>query len=200
MQDSKIRTELAAPRAAFLFSAIISHMIIKGKNVILRPIVIADAPRFVKWLSDPEVNQFTSRRKISLKDELKWIRGLKKDKTDKDFAIDTKNGVHIGSVGIYLDKQDRGAKFGILIGDKRYWNRGLGTEATKLILEYGFKKLKVHRIQLAVYSYNKKAIAIYRKLGFRLEGKSREGIFYIGKFYDEYHMGLLRKEWFRLKK
>lgn len=175
-------------------------MIIKGKNIILRPIVIADAPRFVRWLSDSEVNKFTSRRKIPLRNELKWIRGLKKDKSEKVFAIDTKDRIHIGSVGIYLDKQDKGAKFGILIGDKHYWNKGLGTEATKLILDYGFKKLQVHRIQLAVYSYNKRAIAIYKKLGFRLEGINREGIFYHGKFYNEYHMGLLQREWLVRKK
>ena len=135
-----------------------------------------------------------------IKEEKKWIKGLNKNKFEKDFAIDTKKGIHIGSVGLYLEKQDKGAKFGILIGDKHYWNQGLGTEATKLILEYGFKKRRVHRIQLAVYSYNKRAVAVYKKLGFRLEGISREGVFYHGKFYDEYHMGLLRKEWLRHKK
>lgn len=175
-------------------------MRINGKKVTLRSIVMTDAPRFVKWLSDPQVNKFTSRRKVSLKEERKWIKGLDKDRLEKVFAIDTKDGVHIGSVGIYLDKQDKGAKYGILIGDKHHWDKGLGTEATKLILDYGFKKLQVHRIQLAVYSYNKRAIAVYKKLGFRLEGKSREGIFYRGEFYDEYHMGLLQKEWLSHKK
>lgn len=161
---------------------------------------MADASRFVRWLSDPDVNRFTTRRKISLRAEQKWITGLEKDKYEKVLAIDTREGVHIGSVGLYLDRQDKGAKYGIFIGDKNYWEQGLGTEATKLILEYGFRKLMVHRVQLAVYSYNKRAIAVYKKLGFRLEGISREGIFFQGKFYDEHHMGLLRKEWLERNK
>lgn len=175
-------------------------MKIIGKKVILRPIRLDDAPRFVKWLKDPEVNKFTSRKSFTMKEEIKWIKKLPKvKKTEKYFAIDTKEGVHIGSISLSLNKKDKNATFGIFIGDKNYWNKGCGTEATKLILDYGFSKLNLHRVYLYVYEYNPRAIKIYEKVGFKLEGARREDVFYGGKFYDRILMGILRKEWLKLK-
>ena len=172
-------------------------MILKGKKVILRPIRLSDASRFVKWLSDPTVNKFTTRRPIFLKEERKWIRSLLKNRDDFHLAIDTKDGVHIGSVGLEIQKRDRKADFDILIGDKNYWDRGYGTDATYVMLDYGFRKLKLHRIFLRVFKFNKRAIKIYKKLGFKMEGTGREAVFNKGKFYDLVYMGILRKEWRR---
>lgn len=176
-------------------------MILKGEKVILRPVKLNDAQRFVKWLSDPEVNKFTTRRKITLKEEKKWIRDFPARKEDKIFAIDTKDGIHIGSIGLHhIDSRDKNARFGILIGDKKYWNQGYGRNATKVILNYAFNKLKLHRIDLGVYSYNSRAIKVYKKLGFKLEGIKREAVFHKGKFYNDLCMGILRKEWSKSNK
>src|SRR3989304_3787947 len=85
-------------------------MEIRGKKIILRPIKMTDAPRFVKWLSDPEVNQFTTRKSVSLKEEKQWIRGhAKTRKTALHFAIDTLDGVHIGTIALFLDLRDKNA-------------------------------------------------------------------------------------------
>ena len=171
-------------------------MEIRGKKIILRPIKMTDAPRFVKWLSDPEVNQFTTRKSVTLKEEKQWIRGhVKTRKTELHFAVDTLDGVHIGTIALFLDLRDKNARFGILIGDKNYWNRGYGTDAARTIINYGFKTLKLHRIYLQVYETNPRAIKVYKRLGFRLEGRSREHVLKNGKFRDTLHMGMLRKEW-----
>jgi len=174
-------------------------MILKGEKVILRPIKLSDARRFVKWLDDPQVNKFTTLQKISLKEEIAWIENLAKSK-DINFAIDTKEKVHIGSIGLHLKLKNRNAVYGILIGDKKYWGGGYGTDATKLILQYGFNKLKLHKITLNVYSYNPRAINLYLDMGFELEGIKKEQIFYQGKFYTEFSMGLLSKKWKKMKK
>lgn len=176
-------------------------MILKRKKVILRPIKLSDAPRFVKWLNESTVNKFVTKRAITLKEELKWIRSLAKiRKIEHHFAIDTKEGIHIGSTALFLKPQNKMATFGILIGDKRYWNKGYGTDATKTILAYGFNKLKLHRIQLEVYQYNPRAIRVYKKLGFKLEGIRRQANFYRGKFHDDLLMGILKSEWQKLNK
>ncbi len=161
----------------------------------MRPIVMVDAPRFVKWFNDPAVHRFLTRRKINLKEERVWIRSLPKKKDQVHFAIDTRDGVHIGSVGLSIIKRDNCAIFGIVIGDKRYWNHGCGTEAMKLVVDYGFRRLKLHRIELDVYGYNARGIHVYRRLGFKFEGKKRERIRWKGKYYDEIQMGILRNEW-----
>jgi len=172
-------------------------MVLKGKLVKLRKIKMADALRFVKWLNDKEVNKFTTRRKISLAKEKKWIREMPKHwQTDRIFAIVTISDIHIGSIGLHkIDQRDKNASYAIIIGDKNYWQKGYGTDASRLILDYGFNVLKLHRIYLRVYDYNKRAIKVYQNLGFKLEGKEREQNFYNNKFHDVFMMGLLKNEW-----
>jgi RimJ/RimL family protein N-acetyltransferase len=179
-------------------------MILKGEKAILRTVRLSDAPRFVKWFNDPEVNKFLLVREMNLRDEKEWIKNRLKKQNSKGnpfFCIDTKQGVHIGSASLEVKSfHNRCAGFGIVIGDKNYWNKGYGSEVVKLIIEYGFKKLKLHRIELDVYGYNKRAQKVYKKLGFKLEGKKREHNFWNGKFWDTYNMAILDREWKKLNK
>ena len=173
-------------------------MILKGQKVILRPVKMDDAPRFVKWFNDAEVNKFLNLRKVNLIDEKKWVKQKIKNKNSGDlfFCIDTKEGVHIGTVALEaIHNLDKRAVFGIMIGEKDYWNNGYGTDAAKVILNYGFKKLKLHRIQLDVYSFNKRAVKVYKRIGFRLEGVMRDHVRFEGKYYSAYLMSMLESEW-----
>lgn len=171
-------------------------MIIKGEKTVLRPIKLSDAPRFVKWFADPEVTRFLSGGPVTLTEERKWIRGLAKQKKQLTLAIETKDGVHIGSIGFHkINTSDKNATFGISIGDKRYWNQGYGTDAMRAFVHYGFQKLKLHRIDLEVYENNPRAIAVYTQLGFKKEGVKRERVLRKGKFYDSIIMGVLEEEW-----
>ncbi len=173
-------------------------MILTGKQVLLRPVKLSDAKRFVKWFNDPQVNKFMFVRGITLAEEKKYIlnRIQGKVKDVLHFCIDTQTGVHIGAVSLEsIQKRNKNASFGIIIGDKNYWSKGYGEEASRLILDYGFKKLKLHRVELDVYSYNHRAMGLYKKLGFKKEAVRREHNFYNGKFYDTIIMGLLDREW-----
>ncbi len=170
-------------------------MIIKGKLVTLRPIRMSDARRFVKWLGDKRVNRFIATRNVSMKEELKWIRSLRQKKDNLHFAIDTKDGIHIGSLDFReIEKRNRHSFFGILIGDKRFWGKGYGTEAMQLLLDYGFKKLKLRRITLWVYAFNARAIALYKKLGFKKAGVLKKRTFLNGKWYDDILMSVTKEE------
>ncbi len=171
-------------------------MILRGKKTILRPLLMSDAPRFVGWLRDSAVNKFTTRRRITLQEEKKWIKGLPRNHSQIAFAIDTKGCIHIGSVDLHnKSDENKHAQAGILIGDKNYWGKGYGTDAMETILKFGFGKLKLHRIEATVYGYNARSLAMCKKLGFNMEGVRREHIFYKGKFYDMAHFGFLRREW-----
>ncbi len=176
-------------------------VILKGKKVILRPFVLDDARRFAEWLSDPEVTKFLSiydQPPPTLKEERDYIKRARKDKDNLRFAIDTIEGRHIGSIGLNkIDKFHKRADYGIFIGDKKYWGQGYGTEACKLIVGHGFKKLKLHRIHLTCIAYNIRGQKSYEKVGFKVEGYLRDHIFRDGYFHDEIHMGLLRSEYFK---
>jgi len=166
----------------------------KTKDVKLRPIRLADAPRYVKWLNDPEITRFLSRSPgITLAEEKAWIRNAKKDKSKKVFAI-TYRGRHIGSVSLdHLVKSYKKASFGIFIGEQKFQNMGIGTIATRKILAYGFNALKLHKISLQVMPKNKQAIKVYRRLGFRREGYLKDEIVKKSKYRDIILMAKIKK-------
>ncbi|MBM3238455.1 GNAT family N-acetyltransferase [Candidatus Poribacteria bacterium] len=83
----------------------------------------------------------------------------------------------------------------IAIGNSQNWGKGYGYEAMQLALRFAFDELNLHRVQLTVFSYNERAIALYEKLGFQREGVYREFIQRDGRRYDMYLYGLLRREW-----
>lgn len=86
-------------------------------------------------------------------------------------------------------------EFGIVIGDKKLWGHGYGSETTKLMLEYGFKQLKLHRIELIVLDSNERALHMYRNLGFVEEGVQREARLIEDKWHDVISLGILEKEY-----
>lgn len=175
-------------------------MRLEGQNIILRDIVLDDAERFVFWLNDPNVYKFMATRQPTLEKEKTWIESLAyKKETDIALAIETKAGKHIGSVGLHkMHKENRNAEMGIMIGDKDYWEKGYGKDAMRVMLDYAFKELRLHRVELGVYAYNPRAIHVYESLGFKREGIKRERTFYEGKFYDEIIMGMLAGEWLKI--
>lgn len=174
-------------------------MKLSNKLVKLRPIRISDAERYVKWFSDQEVNKFVGQQTISLKQERVYILKSKTRKAAKVFAIETAAGIHIGSIGLHrIDNKNRSAEYGIIIGDKKFWGKGYGRAASDLILAYGFKSLKLNRIWLNVYKFNKRGIQLYRKLGFKREGVQREYVRRGNTYYNAYLMSLLTKEWGKL--
>ena len=89
----------------------------------------------------------------------------------------------------------RSATFGIIIGDRAYLDRGYGTEASTLLLDYAFAVLGYHKINLDLFEYNARAQAMYEKLGFVLEGRRRENHWSRGRFWDDILMGVTAEEW-----
>ncbi|MFH1145840.1 MAG: GNAT family protein, partial [bacterium] len=67
----------------------------------------------------------------------------------------------------------------------------------ELFVSYVFKKWKLHRVELDVYEYNPRAIKVYKRLGFKVEGRRRERVLYKGRWYDDIHMSILDREWKR---
>ena len=82
----------------------------------------------------------------------------------------------------------------MLIGKQELVGKGYAKEATKLLLSYCFLRLNMNRLYLRVYSDNIKAIKLYQKCGFKIEGTLREALFDSGTFKDLLVMSILRKE------
>ena len=93
-----------------------------------------------------------------------------------------------------IDWVGRMAIFYIAIADTENRSKGFGGEATKLIMDYAFNTLNFNRVQLHVVSENEKAIKIYKKIGFEIEGTLRQAMYRDGKYHDFYVMGLLKDD------
>ena len=106
----------------------------------------------------------------------------------------------IGFLFLWLDLMHAEVWVGIGIGDREHWGKGYGTDAMKLSVQYAFMELGARRVSLGLFEYNARALRSYEKVGFRLEGRTRGDIFREGKRYDSLWMGILREEWFELKK
>ena len=178
---------------------------LQGEKVVLRPVKRTDIDYFLKWFNDPEVIQYLSMYlPMTEMAEEKWIEELAASGTagtDVHFvveAIDGDGSAAIGSIGLNrISIKDHTALFGIAIGEKDYWSRGYGTEATRLILDYGFRQLNLHRIWSGAIAFNERSIRLHKTVGFQEEGRLRESIFKNGEFHDMVMFGLLREEWKR---
>jgi len=109
--------------------------------------------------------------------------------------IDKDTDALIGNCSLFkIDHSDRKAEMGIFIGNKNYWDKGYGTEAMRLILDYGFNILNLHNIILNVHDSNKRALKAYEKVGFKYIGSRRESFIMGGRKYDEIFMDILEDE------
>lgn len=109
------------------------------------------------------------------------------------------NNIFIGQVRLVIDEANNKSKFAIGIFNPKYWSIGIGTKVTNAVLNYGFTKLKLHKIYLRVLKYNKRAIKSYEKAGFVIEGEERDSAFIKGRYYNDIHMGILKEEYFNRK-
>ncbi|TWD83366.1 RimJ/RimL family protein N-acetyltransferase [Kribbella amoyensis] len=168
-----------------------------GERVILRPLDEADFPMMRAAMADPEVARLTwSQAAISEEKAREWLR-TRKDQPDRlDLAIvDKASGESVGEAVLNeYDPDNLSCNFRILIGPGGR-DRGLGTEATRMIVGYGIEELGLHRISLGVYAFNPRAQRAYEKAGFVVEGRLRDELRWEGEWVDSIVMSVLAPEW-----
>jgi RimJ/RimL family protein N-acetyltransferase len=84
---------------------------------------------------------------------------------------------------------------GIGIGNPDYWSRGYGTDAMRVLMRFAFLEVNLHRLSLNVFEYNQRALHVYEKLGFKVEGRVKGYLHRDGRRWDVIYLGLLRPEW-----
>lgn len=173
---------------------------IEGKLVNLRAPEMGDLERNHRWINDREVTRYlTMRYPMSLAAEEAWMRERTARPLSYDnafFAIETKDGVHIGNVNFFsTSPEDRKTELGIMIGEKAYWSRGYGSDALRVMLRLAFGEMNLNRVQLQVYADNARARAAYRRVGFVEEGTLRRARYQDGEYQDIVIMAVLREEW-----
>ncbi|MFL7809933.1 MAG: GNAT family N-acetyltransferase [Anaerolineae bacterium] len=125
-----------------------------------------------------------------------WLEERHKAQDAFLFGVRLRDGTLIGYVELDGILWAHGVGWtSIALGDPARWGQGYGSEAMALLLSFAFNELNLHRVQLTVFDYNDRAIALYEKLGFRREGAFRQFMQRDGERHDMYLYGLLREEW-----
>jgi RimJ/RimL family protein N-acetyltransferase len=150
----------------------VSSDILEGNLVRLRPKTLGDAPRDYAWRRDPELSSFDALLPTTATYD-EFLREYQYELANlgprrKRFAIETRDGHHIGNCSLYnIDERRRQAELGIMIGDRAYWGRGYGTDTVRTLVAYAFRELPVDRVYLYTLDWNLRAQHSFAKAGFK---------------------------------
>lgn len=150
---------------------------------------------YINWLKNNYVIRYTQQsfNKPTQKNLITYLKKINNSKTEFIFGIFSDN-VHIGNIRLGpIIKNHKTAYIGFLIGEKKYWAKGIATIAINKICEIGFKKFKLNKINAACISINIGSQKCLKKNNFKIEGKLKSQLIYRKKKYDEIYFGLERK-------
>jgi RimJ/RimL family protein N-acetyltransferase len=189
-------TELTDAASAFGYG----DSILSGERVRLRGVRDDDLPVLAKWEMDPgrmatQSNWVIPPSEAAARERISGWSANQKD--DVGFAIETLDDppALIGNLGLWgVRPKDRCATLGIALS-REHIGRGYGSDAMRVIVDYGFREMGLHRIQLSVAPFNPAGIRAYEKAGFVEEGRYRESVLHDGRWYDEVMMSILDHEW-----
>lgn len=153
---------------------------------------------YCSWLNNPEVNKYIMTKNATIAGLKKYIEKNNRDPNclflgiffKKNEKPNTGNSIlvrdsHIGNIKLdSIDFKNRRATTGILIGNKDYWGKGIGTQAITLLVDYGFKNLNLKDIHLGVVSENKGAIRVYEKASFKVDRTDKKSVHNSEKLID----------------
>jgi RimJ/RimL family protein N-acetyltransferase len=169
--------------------------VVEGQRVGLGPLRMDLVATYQRWDNDLEALNANGRViPFTLEAQRERIAGLGGKPDLCDFTVyDRSDLAPIGWTSLsHIDHRNGTAQFGILLGERR--GQGLGTEATRLTLDWGFNVLGLHNIMLGVAAWNQRAIRVYTKVGFRELGRRRRAGVTMGQRYDAVYMDMLGSE------
>ncbi len=171
---------------------------LRGNTIHLKPITLNEVNNtYLSWLQDDEVMQGLATSGYTLENLKEYVSTRINNSKVAFFAIRSNDtNEHIGNIKLEVQAANV-SDLGLLIGNKNYWGKGIGYEACKLAINYGFEEMQLRKIYLAVYENNPAAKKIYEKLGFKLEGTLRKQIQLNNEYYDKYLMGLFKTEFIK---
>jgi len=173
-------------------------------DIYLIPFQTEHIPLFHTWRNDFEIMELSSPvlNSYSLEETEFFVKKAMLEARDGEHFIimHSRDDKAIGYISlINIDYDNFSADCMIEIGEKEYWGKGLGAHAMELLMDYVFGQLNFNRLALQVFDFNTRAINMYKKLGFKEEGRREKAIFRIGEYYDIILMRMLAFEYKSLK-
>lgn len=182
---------------------------LESDRIYLREVNAGDITQdYYNWMHDEEINRYMETRFFPQSAEQieQYVKAMTDDPNQFFFAICKKDikfqrdcygseceNAHIGNVKLGpVDWIHRRGDVSLFIGQRDLWGQGYATEAIKLVCDFAFKRINLHKVTAGVYSENQASIAAFTKAGFETEGR-RIGQYFIDGHYDDLVlMGRLR--------
>jgi RimJ/RimL family protein N-acetyltransferase len=176
--------------------------VITGKQVVLRGLERDDLKLMHEWLNNEEVMEWARSQPDNITSmesvEKEFERDLKGENPHRRtfIIVEKKTGKSVGwalirSWRLYSTTGD----IGLVIAERRFRGKGLGTETTRLLVDLAFDQQNMHKVELFTRPDNKAALKAVANCGFKLEGRLRETVYFNGKYHDGLIFGLLRSEY-----
>ncbi|MBT2504219.1 GNAT family N-acetyltransferase [Curtobacterium sp. ISL-83] len=172
----------------------------EGERVRFRALEDVDLPDLVRWWREPEwaVLQQMIVRPRPAEPVAEMFRNWSTNERSGDVGfsvVDRVSGQLVGHATLFgATLPVRAATLAVMVGSEHV-DRGYGTDAVRLLTEYGFREMGLNRIEIQVHAFNERARAVYGKVGYREEGVRREATFHDGHFHDEVIMSALARDW-----
>lgn len=163
-------------------------------NILIRDFTLDDVAKKVDWINNSENNKYLHYNiPLNVKDTTHWF--LNKDNTTRVDCIIEYDGHPVGVIGLLqIDNVNKKAEFYITLGATEFKRKGIATIASKLILEYAFQELNLHKVYLNVDEKNEIACKLYEKVGFKCEGVFIDDMFFKNEWINRRRYALLNED------
>lgn len=174
---------------------------LQGEQVYLRILERSDLPTTTAWMNNAEISDIMGYLPVfTVEGQNEWFDKLKNDRTRFVFAICMNDGRHVGNVALgNVDMLNRHGMFSIFLATKDDRAKGIGSEATLLLLGFAFMKLNLNKVFLRTSERFVEAVRMYERLGFVREGVMRQHVFANGVYEDKVIHSMLRSEYVIMK-
>ena len=173
---------------------------IETERLILRKFKISDDEAMLKyWIADEKIQSLYSEPVYTTKaevDELleKYINSYQKNDYYRWAIIEKNSGECIGQIAYFLvDSKNNFAEIEYCIGSD-FQCKGYATEATKAVIQYGFDKINLHKVQICTKTINKPSKRVIEKCGFTYEGTLRDYFYMDGEYVGRLYFSMLKSE------
>ncbi len=154
----------------------------------------------VGWRNDPVVNKYLRPSYRTLREVQEWYEGYFCSRSNRLFAI-LADGTLIGYCTIEaVERTNNKCEVGVVIGEKAYWRRGIGSAVTQELLRRAFTGLRMHRVEAIIQGDNIASVRCFSRAGFRLDGRLRDAKCRDGRYVDLLVYSILHEEWQKSQK